>query len=379
MEKELEDIISELGNSHDDFKSKYDAKVDLLQQQLNEVEKKTNRLNFGGGQSPAGGYLDREAKNDLAKFLRSRGEVKTMTIGTDPQGGYSVHPFLAEGIAGLVRNNSALRKLVNFIPLPSGDNFEELLSTSPVGTTWVGEQTSRPATDNPALAKISTSLHEHYCMPVLSQRLADDSSVSMVDWLVSEAALSFAEAEETALFDGLGVISPLGLNNYPCVATADASRAFGDLQYIPTGVSADFAADPNGFAAVKTLFYTLKAGYRSDAKWLCNSATALELSLLKDGNDNYLWSEGNISLGSPPTILGKEVVISEAAPVIAANSKSLWFGDWNQAFRGIERPESRLLVDPYSAKPNLQVYIYRRFGLQLRNSNAIKALKFATA
>ena len=372
--EELKSGIDKLNSLNTEFIKNYDAKFNAFDKELLALQTKSNRPHFVGNSSSQ----DRESKNDLACYLRSRGEIKGMLTSNDPQGGYTVPPFLAEGISSLVRNTSALRKLVNFITLESGDTYEELLSTSPVGTQWVGEQSSRPATDNPALNKIATALHEHYCMPVLSQRLADDSSVGMVDWLVGEAGLSFSEAEETALFDGAGIISPIGLNNYPCVSTADATRAFGDLQYVPTSVSAGFAANPNGFAAVKTLFYTLKAGYRADAKWLCNSATALELSLLKDGNENYLWSEGNISLGAPPTILGKEVVISEAAPAIAANSKALWFGDWNAAFRGIERPGSRLLLDPYSAKPNLQVYIYRRFGLQLRNSNAIKALKFAT-
>jgi HK97 family phage major capsid protein len=221
-------------------------------------------------------------------------------------------------------------------------------------------------------------LLELYACPVLTQRLADDSGVAMVDWLINETAISFAEAEELALFEGVGVISPRGLKTLTCVATADETRTFGEIQYIPTGVSGGLHATLP-LDAVQTLFFALRAGYRTNAKWVCNSAVALMLSQCKDGQGNYLWSHGDVQSGQPVTLLGKEVIICETAPSVAANSLSLWFADWDQALRAIERPGNKVLLDPYSSKPNLQVYVYRRMGMQLRNSNAIKCLKFSVS
>lgn len=283
-----------------------------------DIAKKANRPGSSSGAVFNSQY--EESKKDLATYLRSRGEIKTMVTGDGTQGGWTVHPALADGIGTLVRNTSAVRQLLSFTPIESGSDFEEIISITPALASWVGESQARPVTTNPSLVKITTAL--------------DDSSVGMVDWLTTERAISFSEAEETALFDGTGVNMPRGLNIIATAATADATRPFGTIQYIPTGASGDFSAtDP--FDCVKTLFYSLRAGYRTNAQWVCNSATVLELSLLKNDNDNYLW-QPSIKAGDPPTLLGRPVVISEAAPAIATDSKSLWLADWNQAIRAID-------------------------------------------
>ncbi|WP_051961716.1 phage major capsid protein [Methylobacter sp. BBA5.1] len=348
--------------------------IDRLDKEVAELSIKANRKRIFGG---SGSYDHEESKSDLATLIRSRGEVKGMFSGSGPDGGWTVAPVLADGIGSIVRDASALRELVTFIPIESGDTYEEVISVTPVGAKWVGETEARPKTATPKLVKVVTNLHEEYAEPVISQRLADDSGTAMVDFLVNESSISFSEAEELALFYGDGINKPSGLDTIPTEATADATRAFGTIQHIPTGASGNFGTSP--FDAVKTVFYTLRAGYRKNAKWVCNSATALELSKLKDGQGNYLWDDGNVKDGTPATLLGKPVVICETAPGIEADAKALWFGDWDQAMRGIERPGNKVLLDPYSDKPNVVVYVYCRVGFQMRNSNAVKCLKFSAS
>jgi HK97 family phage major capsid protein len=134
-----------------------------------------------------------------------------MFSGSGPDGGWSVSPILGEGIGSIVRNASALRSLVNFIEIGADDSFEELVSTIPVGAAWVGEKQARPETISPKLAKIVTMLNEMYACPVLTQKLAGDSGTAMVDFLINETALSMAESEEDALFNGDGINKPRGL------------------------------------------------------------------------------------------------------------------------------------------------------------------------
>lgn len=370
--KDINTLIEKQGRAFEEFKSFNNKRYSQLEKEMVEILKKGNRpgarSSFGAGD---------ESKSDLGDFLRGR-EVKSMQIGSGPDGGFLMQPYLHEGIGTIVRNTSALRELVNVMPMETGSDFVEVISTTPAGVKWVGETEARPATDNPQLAQITTTLHEHYAEPVISQRLVDDSSLALVDFLINETALAFAEAEELALFYGTGLKQPWGLDTFNTTAQVDGAREWGTMQHIPTGAAGAFAAtDP--FDCVKKLFYSLRAGYRSNAKWVCNSEMALELSTLKDGNDNYLWSEGSVKEGTPATLLGRPVVICETTPSIAADAKPLWFGDWNQGLRVIERPGNKLLLDPYTDKPNLKVYVYRRFGIGLRNSNAIKCLKFSAS
>ncbi|MDD5268410.1 MAG: phage major capsid protein [Methylococcales bacterium] len=373
---EIKTAVEQLNQANADFQKKFEEKFNALDKEVLNIQKKANRIPTPGTVGSSSDLV--ESKNDLATFIRSRGEIKAMSVGTGPEGGWTVNPVLQDGIGTLVRNNSALRELVTFIEIETGDAFEELVSVTPAGASWTGETSARTATDAPELAKIKTPLLELYAAPTLSQRLADDSGTNMVDFLVNEVGISFSEAEETALFLGSNPTEPRGLATIPTAATADATRPFGTIQHIATGASGALdSTDP--LNKVKELFFSLKAGYRNNAKWVCSSATALLLSQQQDGQGNYLWDQGDIKTGQPVTLLGKPVVICETCPTVAANSLSLWFGDWNQAIRGIERPGNRLLLDPYSDKPNLVVYVYRRVGFGLRNSNAIKVLKFAAA
>lgn len=374
---DINDLLEKQGQSFESFTKRNDERIKSLEKDVIEILKKSNRLPVGGGYTPSGDL--HESKTSMADFIRSRGEIKAMTSGSGPDGGWSVYPALADGIGTIVRNNSALRSLVNFVEIEAGDSYEELVSATAVGASWVGETQSRPATTTPDLKKVVTPLHEIYAMPTLSQRLADDSGTNMVDFLINECALSFAESEEEALFNGVGIVSPLGLNNITTAATADSSRTWGQIEHVVTGVSGGFPATANGpLDPVKKLFYRLKAGYRKNASWVCNSETALELSKLKDTVGRYLWDESGVAQGAPPTLLGRPVIICETCPSIAADSKSLWFGDFAQGLRAIERTGNKILLDPFTDKPNLRVYVYRRVGLQLRDSNAIKCLKFST-
>lgn len=366
----VNDLLTKQGENFE----KRMKQLDRLDKEVTDILKKANRPNMGGGLSRSSDQFE-ESKSDLATLIRSRGEVKGMFSGSGPDGGWTVAPVLADGIGSIVRNNSVLRELITFIPIESGDSYEEVISTTPVGAKWVGETEARPGTATPKLVKITTELHEEYAEPVISQRLADDSGTAMVDFLVNESSVSFAEAEELALFYGTGVNQPRGLNDYPTAATNDSTRAWGTIEHVPTG--ADGSLGTTEFDAIKTLFYKLRAGYRKNAVWVCNSETALELSKVKDTTDNYIWVDGGIKDGTPPTLLGRPVVICETAPGIASGSKALWFGDFNQAMRGIERPGNKVLLDPYTDKPNVVVYVYRRVGFMLRNSNAVKCLKFS--
>lgn len=87
------------------------------------------------------------------------------------------------------------------------------------------------------------------------------------------------------------------------------------------------------FDDVYKLYYALKGPYRRNAKFLCNETALLQLMLLKDKNDNYIWKPG-LEIGKPDTILGHEIATSTYMPSIEgtaadAGKKVLLFGDFS--------------------------------------------------
>jgi len=64
-------------------------------------------------------------------------------------------------------------------------------------------------------------------------------------------------------------------------------------------------------------------------------------------------------------------------PNPAAGSKSVAFGDFRRAYTVAERPELRILRDPYSAKPHVLFYATKRVGGGVVDTRAVKLLTFA--
>ena len=66
-------------------------------------------------------------------------------------------------------------------------------------------------------------------------------------------------------------------------------------------------------------------------------------------------------------------------PDISANSYSIAFGDFHAGYTIAERPDLRVLRDPFSAKPHVLFYASRRVGGDVSDFGAIKLMKFAAS
>jgi HK97 family phage major capsid protein len=66
-------------------------------------------------------------------------------------------------------------------------------------------------------------------------------------------------------------------------------------------------------------------------------------------------------------------------PDMASGSMSVAFGDFGAGYTVAERPDLRVLRDPFSAKPHVLFYATKRVGGDVSDYAAIKLLKFATS
>lgn len=156
----------------------------------------------------------------------------------------------------------------------------------------------------------------------------------------------------------------------------DATRTFGELQYLPTGAAGAFAANPE--EKLIDLVQALRAPYRQGAAFVMNSATLARIRKFKTSTGEMIWQPG-LAAGQPATLLGYPVVEAEDMPDIAANSLSIAFGNFTAGYLIAERHETVILRDPYSNKPFVHFYATKRVGGAVSNSEAIKILKFAAS
>jgi len=143
---------------------------------------------------------------------------------------------------------------------------------------------------------------------------------------------------------------------------------------VPTGADGDL----NGPDPIVDLVYALGAEYRANATFVMNSRTAGVVRKLKDADGRFLWSDG-LAAGEPARLMGYRVLIAEDMPEIATGADAIAFGDFRAGYTVAERPDLRILRDPFSAKPHVLFYATKRVGGDVSDFKAIKLLRFATA
>ena len=319
-------------------------------------------------------------KKALGTYLRTgdddglRGldlEGKALNTAVNAEGGYLVDPQTAEMIQGVLRGASSLRAIANVVNVEA-TSFDVLVDQTDVGAGWATETAATAETDTPQIERISIPLHELSALPKASQRLLDDTAFDIEGWLAGRIADKFARAEAAAFVSGDGVDKPTGFLTHP--TAADASWSWGNLGYVITGADGDFAA-LNPADAIVDLVYALGARYRANASFVMNSKTAGAVRKMKDADGRFLWSDG-LAAGEPARLMGYPVLIAEDMPDIASNAMAIAFGDFGAGYTIAERPELRVLRDPFSAKPHVLFYATKRVGGDVSDFAAIKLLKF---
>jgi HK97 family phage major capsid protein len=84
-----------------------------------------------------------------------------------------------------------------------------------------------------------------------------------------------------------------------------------------------------------------------------------------------------LAAGEPARLMGYPVLIGEDMPDIASGTTAIAFGDFTKGYTVAERPDLRILRDPFSAKPHVLFYATKRVGGDVSDFAAIKLLKFA--
>lgn len=316
-------------------------------------------------------YL-RSGDDDGLRGLVLEGKALNTAVAAD--GGYLVDPQTADTIRSLLVSTSSLRSVANVVQVDAV-SFDVLIDRTEVGSGWATETVSQAETTTPAIERISIKLHELSAMPKASQRLLDDSAFDVEGWLAGKIATRFLRAEAAAFVNGDGVDKPRGI--LLPAKVANAVWAWGNLGYVPTGAAADFTA-ANAADCIVNLVYALGADYRANGTFIMNSKTAGAVRKMKDADGRFMWSDG-LQAGEPPRLMGYAVLICEDMPDVAANAYPVAFGDFASGYTIAERPDLRILRDPFSAKPHVLFYANKRVGGDITDFAAIKLLKVAVS
>lgn len=376
---EVKSAMSGFLNAFKGFQDEVKLSLQQQEERLTMLDRKT--MTYARPALSAHAELDVPHKKAFGAYLRSgdddglRGlvlEGKAMSSAVAADGGYLVDPQTADTIRSMLVATSSLRSIANVVQVEA-TSFDVLVDRSEVGSGWATEVAATTETATPTIERISIKLSELSAMPKASQRLLDDSAFDVEGWLANKIATRFVRAEAAAFINGDGIDKPKGI--LLPTKVANASWVWGQLGYIPTGAAADFATT-NTVDCIVTLIYSLMADYRSNASFVMNSKTAGAVRKMKDADGRFMWSDG-LAAAEPARLMGYPVLICEDMPDVAANAYPIAFGDFKSAYTIAERPDLRILRDPFSAKPNVLFYASKRVGGDITDYAAIKLLKVA--
>lgn len=374
-----DDLKSAIGGFMSEFKTFSTGIHATLQKQedrMNKLDRKTmmaRRPELGAAadvdaphQKAFNAYL-RSGDDDGLRGLELEGKAMSTAVAAD--GGYLVDPQTAENIKSTLSATASIRAIANVVNVEA-TSFDVLIDHADIGAGWATETAGFAETDSPQIDRITIPLHELSALPKASQRLLDDAAFDIEGWLAERIANKFARSEAAAFVSGDGVDKPNGFLNTPTVD--NDVWAWGNLGYVPSGV----AGELGGAEKIIDLVYALGAEYRAGATFVLNSRTIGVLRQLKDSDGRFLWSDG-LAAGEPARLLGYPVLISEDMPDIGADATPIAFGDFGAGYTVAERPDLRVLRDPFSAKPHVLFYATKRVGGAVSDYAAIKLLKFA--
>ena len=307
----------------------------------------------------------------LRKGIDAGFAMKALTTLAGPEGGYAVPQEIDAKIDALLRDISPIRSLANVVATGTS-GYRKLVSTGGMASGWVAETAGRAETATPDFAEIAPPMGELYANPAASQAMLDDAMFDVEDWLAGEIAREFAAAEGAAFVAGSGVDRPRGFLTYPTAAQSDATRAFGTIEHLATGVDGDFAS---GADDLIDLVQSLRAPYRQGAAFVMNAATLGVIRKLKTADGAFVF-QPSLAEGRPDTLLGYRIVEAEDMPDIASDSLSIAFGNFEAGYIVADRGETAILRDPFTNKPFVHFYATKRVGGAVTNSEAIKLLKF---
>ena len=232
-----------------------------------------------------------------------------LQVGTESEGGYLVPDEYERTLIDKLEEQNIFRSLAHVISTSSGDRKIPVVASK--GTAaWIDEEAQYPESDD-AFGQVAIGAYKLATMIKVSEELLNDSVFDIAAYIAKEFARRIGAAEEEAFFTGNGTGRPTG------ILSASTGAEIGVTAASATTLTFDEVMD---------LYYSLRSPYRRNAVFIMNDATIKALRKLKNGNGDYIW-QPSVTAGVPDTILNRPVHTSAFMPTLAADAKTILFGD----------------------------------------------------
>jgi HK97 family phage major capsid protein len=268
-----------------------------------------------------------DAMTAVALYLRNGANVthdqalairNAMSTTTSSEGGFTVPAEIATMVIEKMKAFGGMRDVATAMSTAGGNSMNWPISD---GTSEVGAIVGQNTVVNSADVTFGTiSLNPFYYTSnqiALPLELIQDSAIDVVGFVVARLATRIARIQNTHFTVGAGTTLPDGVIPRAGVGKVGVSGQTLTATY-------DDLID---------LIHSVNRAYRGAGRFMMNDFSLAIVRKLKDTTGRPIWNPGDmegIAEGVPSTLCGYAYTINDDVPVMAANAKSIAFGDFSQ-------------------------------------------------
>jgi HK97 family phage major capsid protein len=331
----------------DDHQKQYDGMVSEIENIDKNIERQQKVLDLGakhalsnrersereGISEDEATHLNNQGRSAYAAFLRGgmealndeqrialnnrlRSPNNTMSTTTGSQGGYLTENEVAPEIAKALKEFGGMRQIARVVPTETGSPIPWPTADA---TTTLGEWLAQNATASgadPAFGTLQIDTHKASSKVIaVPFELLQDNLFDIESYVNEQIVERIGRLTEAAFINGSGTAQPHGL-------LADITAGKVGTTGQTTSLIYDDLID---------LEHSVDPAYRKSmsAAYMFADSTLKVIKKLKDSQGRPLWLPG-LSAADPDTINGFKYVINQHMPVMAANAKSMAFGDFSK-------------------------------------------------
>ena len=335
------------------------AAQDSVERNVSDIER--FRVS-GGDKSPERKAIEIYLRHDMARMSSDQMVTvrNAMSTTTAAEGGYTVPAEIAALVIDKLKWFGGMRSVATILSTVGGNSLSFPTSD---GTAEVGEivaENAAAAGGDITFGTIALPVFKYSSKKIaLPWELIDDSAIDVVAFVVDRLAMRIARIQNTHFTTGTGTTLPDGI-----VPKAGLGKT-GTTGQTLTVIYDDL---------VDLKFSVDKAYRQNGAKWMMNDLSIAIVSKIKESTGAPIWQPG-ITAGAPDVLLGHAIETNNDVAAMAANAKSIIFGDLSQyTIRDVQGSTSLRRFDDSAFALNGQVGFcgWQRSGGNLLQPAAVK-------
>lgn len=287
-------------------------------------------------------------------------EIRAAAAGTGSAGGYTVPAGFRDVLTETQKAYGGIANIADRIVTTTGQSlpWPTVDDTGNVGA--ILSENSQVTEQDFTFGQATLGAYMYTSKLVrVSIQLLEDSAFDLETWLARKLGERLGRAQAAHFATGTGSSQPQG------AATGASSGKVGTTGQTATVIYDDLV----------DLVYSVDAAYRQSGRcaFVLNDASIKVIRKLKDSQNRPIW-EVNTQVGQPDSLLGYPIVTDNGIATMAANAKSILFGDFTAGYvvRTVNDVVLLRLAERYADYLQVGFLAFQRADGLVQDSGAIK-------